>query len=342
MGVKKYIRKILNKVLIHYGYEAIPIDILYDWQKQNYFQGGRKNNYESNVPEGARSHLRVNNPKLIELQKRYSVLDKAVTAPGLWKNDYLRAEDILYFRGDNAYVFQLRGENMNIMGYALTLFYLKSIDKLDLLSKLKEDDFFGIFTFTIDDKLVSRDLLDSIIEIYFIENHLNISSSCGNFNILDIGAGYGRLAHRFINAIPNVHYYCTDAIALSTFISDYYLRFRKLEGRAKVVPLNEIEDLLKKQPIDIALNIHSFSECRISAVEWWASLLSKSRVRYLMIVPNSLDHGGTLLLTNDREDIKGIVEKHGYKLIFKDPKYRDPVLQKYAINPTYHYLFELC
>ncbi len=35
------------------------------------------------------------------------------------------------------------------------------------------------------------------------------------------------------------------------------------------------------------------------------------------------------------------IEKHGYKLLIKEPKYGDIVVQKYAMNPTYHYLFEL-
>jgi hypothetical protein len=39
--------------------------------------------------------------------------------------------------------------------------------------------------------------------------------------------------------------------------------------------------------------------------------------------------------------MKGVFEKYGYRQIAKDPKYRDPVVQKYALNPTCHYLFEL-
>ena len=61
-----------------------------------------------------------------------------------------------------------------------------------------------------------------------------------------------------------------------------------------------------------------------------------------MIVPNTGDNGGELLQTNDRQDISKVVEKHGYKLIAKEAKYSDPVVQKHAVNPTYYYLFELC
>ena len=55
-----------------------------------------------------------------------------------------------------------------------------------------------------------------------------------------------------------------------------------------------------------------------------------------MIVPNPPE-----LRTSDGIDFGNIIEKHGYKMIAKDPKYRDPIVQKYAINPSYYYLFEL-
>ena len=230
---------------------------------------------------------------------------------------------------------------MNILAYALSTFYVKSIDKLGLLQQLEEDDCFGNFTFFIDNKKISRDLLDSITEIYFLEKHLNVSS-LSDLTILDIGAGYGRFAHRMVSAFPNIQtYFCTDAVAISTFISEYYLRFRKLENNAKIVPLDDIETTLKNKTVDIAVNIHSFSECSISAIEWWLSLLEKHEIKYLMIVPNTGDNGGELLQTNDRQDISKVVEKHGYKLIAKEAKYSDPVVQKHAVNPTYYYLFEL-
>ena len=339
MYLKKNLKNLLNKTVMHYGYEIIDSSKIYDWQRLS--KSGPSYNNKSMLPEGAKDYLQINNPKLIGLQKRYSVFNNEIHKPLMWKNDNLRTEDILYFRGDNAYVWQLRGPNMNILSYALSAYYLMAIDKLELFSKLFEDDFFGNYTFNMANKLVSRDLLDSIIEIYFLERHLNISSPSKRLNILDIGAGYGRLAHRFPYAIPNLkHYFCTDGVALSTFISDYYLHFRKLEDRVCVIPLDEIEDTLTSHPIDIALNIHSFSECRTSAIEWWLCLLAKYEIKHLMIVPDSFKNGGKLLLTKDQKDFKEIVEKHGYKLVVKEPKYCDPVVQKYGINPTYHYLFE--
>jgi hypothetical protein len=339
MTAKAFARKLLDRALMAYGYRVVHSSILHDWQKE-YDRAARFN--ASSLPEGASSYLRVDHPRLVALRSRYSTFDSKVTTPLVWRNGYVRAEDLLYFRGDNAYVWQLRGPNMDPPAYALSTYYVKSIDVLGLLSKLVEDDRFGNFVFGIGGKLVSRDLLDSIIEIYFLERHLGLASPAKEFNVLDIGAGYGRLAHRMLSALPNVkRYLCTDAVAESTFISEYYLGFRNLNDRARAVPLDEIEEALEAQPIDLAININSFSECRLSAVEWWMSLLAKHRVKYLMIVPNSFDHGGELLLTLERKDIRTVIESHGYREVAKDPKYADPVLQNYAVNPTYHFLFEL-
>lgn len=290
-------KKVLNSILERYNHRIIANSALYDWQKSPQVLPSYK---ESRLPEGAEIYLQQTNPILKELQEKYAIFNNKVTNPLFWTDDFVKPDDIKYFRGDNAYLWQLRGRNKSILGYALTTYYVKAIDNLNLLEKLKEDEYFGIFTFLIDEKIISADLLHSIIEIYFLEKHLNISS-LSNLTILDIGAGYGRLAHRMINALPNIHtYFCTDVVAVSTFISEYYLRFRGLENKAKVIPLDEIESTLGNQSVDIAINIHSFSECRISAIEWWLSLLEKNKIKYLMIVPNAVGDGGKLLLTNDR------------------------------------------
>jgi len=338
MTLKQSIKKFVNFMFRGWGHEIVESNLLYDWQKSS---KTLPRYFESTLPEDAVNYLRQDNPHLINLQKRYAKFDKSIMAPLVWTDDQVTADDIKYFRGDNAYVWQLRGQNMSAINYALTTYYVKSIDSLHLLEKLEEDKQFGVFTFPIDNKIISRDLLDSIIEIGFLEKHLKVSS-WGNLNVLDIGAGYGRLAHRMTSALSNIGTYrCTDAVAHSTFISEYYLRFRDLDKKTKVVPLDEIVTELQGNQIDIAVNIHSFSECRMPAIEWWLSLLAKNRVRYLMIVPNSGNHGGKELLTNDRHDIQPVIEKYGYKLVTKEPKYRDPIVQEFALNPTYHYLFEL-
>lgn len=334
MGAKARARATLNALLHRFGQVIVDERMLYDWQKASYQTAGRSGSAQ--LPAGAADYLVPDNARLRELQARYAAFDDRVTTPLVWTDDHVSSEDMLYFRGDNAYVWQVRKWSMNIMVYALTTYYVRSIDTLGLLDKLEEDDDFGIHTVQIDNKRVSRDLLDSIVEIHFLEKHLGISSR-RDVTVLDIGAGYGRLAHRMLGALPNIsRYLCTDAVPVSTFVCEHYLRHRRLDDRAKVVPLDEIEDTVSAARVDVAVNVHSFSECRLPAIDWWLSLLAKNNVKYLMIVPNT-----DALKTKDGQDFTPIIEQHGYRLKAAEPKFSDPVVQQYGINPVHHYLFEL-
>jgi hypothetical protein len=335
MGIKSYIGAPLNAILRRFGLMMLDDRKLYDWQKaSSYTQPGSGSFL---LPEGAAEYLTSTNPRLKELEARYSTFDSEVTTPSVWTDSLVKPEDVLYFRGDNAYVWQVRLMNMNIMAYALTTYYLKSIDRLHLLEKLTEDELFGVHGFTVDNRLVSRDLLDSMSEIYFLEKHLHISTWQG-LSVLDIGAGYGRLAYRMTSALPSIaEYICTDAVPVSTFISEYYVGFRGLRDRVRVVPLDEIEEELSGRSIDIAINIQSFPECRPTAIEWWLSRIAKQSIKYLMIAINDAE----TLRTSEGHDFAAIVEKSGYRFIAKEPVYADPAVQKYAISSAYYYLFEL-
>lgn len=316
--------------------ELVPADVLYEWQR---IQAHLPSWHNCELPPGAKGYLAPSNPKLTDLEDRYRAFDASVTTPFVWTREHIRAEHLLYFRGDNAWVWQKRGKNANILGYALSFYYLQSIDRLGLLNSLPEDNSFGNFTFAIAGLQASRDLLDSIAEIYFLDRNLGISSRSG-LRILDIGAGYGRLAHRMSTLSTVEKYYCTDAVASSTFVSDFYLRFRGVE-KASVIPLDHIENSLRDNRVDLAINVHSFSECRREAIEWWARLLSKNRVKNLMIVPNRTDPDKRRLLTNDGQDFLTILEDHGYRTAVIEPKFLDPVVQQYGLLPSWHFLLEL-
>src|SRR5207253_2638738 len=135
---------------------------------------------------------------------------------------------------------------------------------------------------------VSRDLLDSIIELDFLDRHLGLLNRRA-VTILDIGAGYGRLAHRATAVVPGLtEYFCTDAIPHSTFLCEFYLRFRRATQKTQVVALDQIDQILNDREIDIAVNIHSFSECRLEAIAWWTSRLARSRIEHLFVVPNCI------------------------------------------------------
>jgi SAM-dependent methyltransferase len=291
------------------------------------------------LPEGAADWLRPDNPALRDLEARYAAMDPAVTMASVWTGARLPDQDMLYFRGDNHFIWQVRGPNRNALTYALVYYHLKAQGDDGLIDRLGEDGSFGASLFTIDGRTISRDLLDSVREIQFLRRHTVLGEGRGN--VLDIGAGYGRLAWRLEQASgEGVRIFATDAFARSTFIADYHLRHRGA-ARAKVVPLDEVEALLAAERIDVAVNVHSFSECTAQAVAWWAERLARARVRQLMIVPNEGTTKGALCQLRDGSDMEALLARHGYRIAVREPRYGDPVVQQFGIDPVHLHLFEL-
>ncbi len=331
--IKRFTANLIRNILGLFGYSVIPTSMVQKWHTspEGY---GRKTELLS--PD-AESYLRPDHPELLSLRDRYQTFDSQVTVPLVWSEDRINGEDLQYFRGSNVYLFQTGSMNRNLMGYLLQAYYIRVNDQLNLWDTLQEEGDFGVVLFQADNKIISRDLLDSIQEINYLSENLS-GFSWEGANILDIGAGYGRLAYRMVKGMPMLgKYICTDAVPLSTFVCDYYLNSKAISDRAVSVPLDQIQDTLEQIEVELAVNIHSFSECRLEAIDWWLSLLARHQVPYLFIVPNS-KHG---LLTIDRKDFQPIIEKHGYRNISVDPKYRDPEMQMHAANPSIYHLFKL-
>jgi len=118
-----------------------------------------------------------------------------------------------------------------------------------------------------------------------------------------------------------------------------------LEARASAryhqSPLHGIRSTLRRYPVDLAINIHSFAECPLEAIAWWMELLREQSVRRLMVVPNVVGADGVTMLTFDGQHFSRVLTDHGYRLVARDPKYLDPLVQKYGPDPAVHFLFEL-
>lgn len=293
---------------------------------------------------------RPDDPRLGELVGRYRASGHPVLAHSLWDDDFVAREvDLANFRGDMAYVWQSRDLNAEVH-YLVTLLHLMSVDRLGLLDRLGEDGAFGARTYRLGASTVSRDLLDSVAEISFLEDTLHLSER-GSISVLDIGAGYGRLAHRLAEAYGDqVHVTCVDAVATSTFLCEYYLSYRGVQDRTTVVALDEMDARLGERPIDLAVNVHSFSECTAATIAAWLDVLVAHDVRHLLIVPNAWIHGGTRLESLEdmggpdrpqrHEDFEPLLAERGYRLVTRRPKYPDPLVQRHGISPTHYWLFE--
>jgi hypothetical protein len=287
------------------------------------------------LPEGAAEVLRLENPRLRELHDRYR--DHPAAKHSQWSD--LRLGDSIelpYFRGDNQFIYQARGTES--AAYALSAFYARDHDTLSLFDLLDEDGAFGALTHIIDGRVVSRDLLDSVLEINFLAETLGVDQLI-KARVLDIGAGYGRMAHRMTAWSSDIEYLATDAVPLSTFLSEYYLGYRGV-SRAKVIPLDEVEGALPSAGVDLALNIHSFGEVPKAAITWWLEILSRTEVPRLFIV-----HTDDALFSTEtnmsRMPYDDVLARLGYERVDLRPKYaHSETVQRLGAFPTYYHYFE--
>lgn len=284
------------------------------------------------LPPGAEEELRSDHPRLVDLRKRYACLDLPALDASRWNDHAVQGFlDLRWFRGETLITWHYRElPRISALKYFVYARYVAERDSRGVLGALAEDGAFGCWTYDYPDHpTYSRDLLDSVNELSFLERQLDVLRRPG-LRVLDIGAGYGRLAHRMTSALPQLaDYCCVDAVPESTFLSEYYLRYRGSTPPARVVPLDEVEaDLGAGQRFDLAVNVHSWSECTEAAVRWWIGLVAQLEVPWLFIVPNEPDRLLTLEADGSRRDFAPLLEKAGYRLAACEHVIDDPAVRE--------------
>ncbi|MCL4180018.1 MAG: putative sugar O-methyltransferase [Verrucomicrobia bacterium] len=281
-----------------------------------------------------RAYLHPGNPRLVELRGRYD----ALKAPphSCWAS-WERCIDLERFRAENAYQSQAYFL-ATLDRYRLTTAYVEARDEQGWLRSLGEDGRFGAKLWPVARGLnVTRDLLDSILELAWLKEMLDFGMD-DIIPVLDIGAGYGRLAHRFASLFPRGSITCVDAIATSTFLCEIYLKYRRCE-RCQVLPFDEIGELQAGQ-FTLATNIHSWSEMPLAWVKHWLGLLSDLSIPYLFLVPNFADFR-TREPDGSHGDFGPELGRHGYRCISKSRKYRySAVADELGVFPGDYYLFQ--
>jgi putative sugar O-methyltransferase len=296
----------------------------------------------SQLPEDSKvaEEIAKRRSRLEQLRSDYA---KCGFQHSVWSKDLLE-HDVPFdrFRADSAYVWQQRDGNREI-NYVVDMYYLRPRDRLGLLDRLTEDGRFGAATVEIEGRLVSRDLLDSVSELLFLDRTIGLEGR--ELSVLDIGAGYGRLAHRAVTAFPKLSYFCTDAIPESSFLCEYYLDVRGVSSRAVVAPLHELDAFLESNRIDLAVNVQSFSECTLASICRWLDLVAQHRVAHLFIVPGRAPGQEDELLSREtdrtRKPYTPELEKRGYRLKIREPKHAEPRILPYGASPVDYHLFEL-
>jgi SAM-dependent methyltransferase len=289
------------------------------------------------LPPGAEAELSQSSPRLAELRAAYAALDLPASR---WRReaveDFL---DLRYFRGETLITWHYReARRITELKFFVLLQAVRERDALGLLERLEEDVAFGCWTHDYPGHgRVSRDLLESVNEINHLERRLALSDRDG-FSVLDVGAGYGRLAHRMTEAFPNLRdYCCVDAIPESTFVSEYYLRHRGCAPPARVVRLDEVEHELRPGDFDLAVNVHSFSECPLAAIEWWVAQLVRLEVPRLLVIPNEPDGLFSLEADGRREDFAPLLARAGYAQDGSEPVLPDPAARELVgVHDRFH------
>lgn len=290
------------------------------------------------------SYLSETNPRLSELRGMYASLSSSHDAlrHTQWTDEYVAREVVLRrFRDDGGFMWQRKDHNLPV-NYLCTYYSARAQYPL-LLRNCTEDDLFGVFAMRVDGQYVTRDRLDSVMELSFLSRKLKLTET-QQFTMLDIGSGYGRLAYRTAQCFPHANILCTDAIPDSLFLCEFYLRFRGVADAVTILPLGEVETTLRTSRVDVAVAINSLSECSGATIRWWLNLLSSNNVPYLFVVP----HGGfsegreIMSVENDgaRLDLAKCAEEYSYVRIALEPKYSDRHLQRYGVSPTHYHLFQ--
>jgi SAM-dependent methyltransferase len=294
------------------------------------------------LPAEAEQELVSTNPVLLDLRHAYGSLDHPALASSRWNRDAVGGFlDLRWFRGESLFLWHYRElPRISRLKYFVLASYVRDRDTLSLLDRLDEDGRFGCWTYSYPGSgRVSRDLLQSVNEISFLERQLGIST-VPSLRVLDIGAGYGRLAHRMVSGLSNVaDYCCTDPVPEATFLSGWYLRHRGCLPPARVVRLDRLEQELTSGTFHLAVNIHSFSECPLEAIRWWLKLIAELSVPHLLIVPNE-PHD--LLSTEEdgsRLNFTPLLEAAGYRGVLREPVIDDPAARALLRLDDHFHLF---
>lgn len=163
--------------------------------------------------------------------------------------------------------------------YICNLFdYISLQDKYGILNKLNEPLVGNPFLVEYRGRKLSQDLCNSVHEFYGATETQDVSNIN---NVVEIGAGYGRLAYVFLKTLPKVHYTIID-IPPALFVSQWYLSkvfprsrvffYRKFKSyseikkeyessRIRFLMADQIE-LLPRKSVDLMINISSFHEMK--------------------------------------------------------------------------------
>jgi putative sugar O-methyltransferase len=160
--------------------------------------------------------------------------------------------------------------------YLKTLIYnlcsLLSEKDWDKIKKISNRDFGDPIAIKYNGESICLDYLQAFYELEFINRCVDIN----RLRFLEIGGGYGRTCHAIISNSNVKEYFIVD-LKNCLNLSRNYLRKVLSSDKFKVVKfiLADSFDLLKNEYFDICINIDSFAEMDLSAVQNYLGYINK-------------------------------------------------------------------
>lgn len=169
----------------------------------------------------------------------------------------------------------------------------RAIDRLHLLDRLEEPSLGSPVAVHHRGRNISQDLGNSVLELYSISEALGTDRPGGK-GVVELGAGYGRLAWLYLMAFPGIRYVVVDippALALSqwyltTLLPDRkFFPFRRFASYADVstefdmaevafLTPNQL-DLIPPQDAALFVNVSSLHEMRPDQIQRYVALVDR-------------------------------------------------------------------
>jgi SAM-dependent methyltransferase len=148
---------------------------------------------------------------------------------------------------------------------------------------------------------VTRQWIDGNVEIGFLARSLPYLEA---HDVLDIGAGYGRLAVMLAPLVRS--YVCVDPVPVSVEVCrDYTARY------APSVRVLDVAEFLSEIPSirpTLAVNIHSWNECDRAQIAAWLDVLEELAVPYLFTVTHDPDPDHYTSWETDQPNFKPLID----------------------------------
>lgn len=175
--------------------------------------------------------------------------------------------------------------------------YVSRNDLIHLLDNLNEPKEGNPPELYINNKLISQDLANSVLEFKSIMDS-GIDRG-GIKTIIELGAGYGRTAYVFLKLLPDVRYFIVD-IPPALYIALNYLsnsfKHKKVFGFKRFKKYSEVEEeversniafflpyqleLLPNKTADLFINISSLHEMRLEQINYFFNEINRLTRKY--------------------------------------------------------------